>query len=81
MGHIEEGRLTRLLIENKCWEFDIPRGKTGRGWNEKMKVMSKRILPLLLALFPASPIGLLIRGDTLYISDTFARKVLTMLLR
>lgn len=33
------------------------------------------------ALFPAAPTGLLIRDDTLYISDTFARKVLTMPLR
>lgn len=32
------------------------------------------------ALFPVSPTGLLIQGDTLYISDTFARKVLTMVL-
>ena len=33
------------------------------------------------ALFPVSPTGLLIRGDTLYISDTFARKVLVLPLR
>lgn len=30
------------------------------------------------ALFPASPTGLLLQGSTLYISDTFARKVLTL---
>lgn len=29
-------------------------------------------------LYPASPTGLLLRGDTLYISDTFARKLLAL---
>ena len=33
------------------------------------------------ALFPVSPTGLLLRDDILYISDTFARKVLTLPLR
>ena len=32
-------------------------------------------------LFPAAPTGLLIQGDTLYISDTFARKLLALPLR
>ena len=30
------------------------------------------------ALFPAAPTGLLIQGNTLYISDTFARKLLAL---
>ena len=33
------------------------------------------------ALFPAAPTGLLLQGDTLYISDTFARKLLALPLR
>ena len=33
------------------------------------------------ALFPAAPTGLLIQGNTLYVSDTFARKLLALPLR
>lgn len=33
------------------------------------------------ALFPSAPTGLLIQGDTLYVSDTFARKLLALPLR
>lgn len=33
------------------------------------------------ALFPSAPTGMLIQGDTLYIADTFARKLLALPLR
>ena len=35
----------------------------------------------LTKLYPAAPTGLLIQGDTLYIADTFARKLLALPLR
>lgn len=60
---------------------DTDNGSVRRVQNGAVTTILSRDSRDVTALFPVSPTGLLIRGNTLYISDTFARKVLSMPLR
>lgn len=60
---------------------DTDNGKVRRIRDGQVTTILSRDPRNVTALFPAAPTGLLIQGDTLYISDTFARKLLALPLR
>lgn len=60
---------------------DTDNGAVRRVQNGRVTTLLSRAPGDVTALFPAAPTGLLLQGDTLYIADTFARKLLALPLR
>ena len=67
--------------DGTVYAADTDNGTIRKIQNGRVTTILSRDPRDIQALFPVSPTGLLIQGDTLYISDTFARKLLALPLR
>lgn len=67
--------------DGSVYAADTDNGTVRRIQHGRVTTILSRNPMDVTALFPASPTGLLIQGNTLYISDTFSRKLLAFTLR
>ncbi len=67
-----------VAADGTIYVADTDNGTVRRGRGGQVTTILSRGPRDVTALFPAAPTGLLIQGNTLYISDTFARKLLAL---
>lgn len=67
-----------VAADGTVYAADTDNGTVRRVKDGQVTTILSRDPRDVTALFPVSPTGLLLQGNTLYISDTFARKVLAL---